>query len=237
LCAALGALLAGCGSTGDTGPAGPAGSAGQNGAQGPTGGSGGPGATGATGATGANGEAGSPGPSAGALVGTINGTVVSTVDGRALDGVTVTLALGQGATVTGDAGGGTFPATATTDSSGAFSFSSEPIASYTLTFAKTGFTSKTISVGNTVAGPTTLAVALASDPTAGVDAPTFQLSVSSSNGSSDPYAVGFGTTVTVNVTALGDSNEPSYDAASFTYAWKITPAPTSQNGAVVIFHA
>jgi hypothetical protein len=212
------ALLLGC--SGETGPTGTPGTVGPAGSAGPSG-STGPG--GATGPTGANGDAGAAAP----LVGTILGTVVATADGRALSGVTVVLALGPGATAGAD--GGAFPATVQTDASGKFSFANEPIGAYSLTFSKTGFTTKSVNVGNTVAGPTMLAVTLAADTTAGVDAPTFKVTVQDGAGNTlDPYAVGFGAAVTVGVTNIADSNEP-YEAGSFSYKWGLSTAPTSQN--------
>ena len=178
------------------------------------------------------------GPDGGAtsLVGTISGTVVSAVDSRPLSGVTVTLALATGATIGGA------PVTVQTDSSGAFSLKNEPIGSYQLTFAAPGFVTKNVTAGCTLAGPTILGVTLATDTTttAGIvgqaaasttstaDAPTFQLTVSSSNGSSDPYAVGFGTTVTVNVTAVADA-AGGYDPSKLTYTWSLKTAPTAAN--------
>jgi hypothetical protein len=172
-------------------------------------------------------------------VGTIRGTVVAAADSRPLSNVTVTISV-PGA-VPSDAGG---PTVTTTDATGAFTLANEPIGSYQLSFTATGFVTKTVTVGNTVAGPTILAVTLATDTTATnavvgqaaasttttPAAPTFQLTVSSSNGSSDPYEVGFGTTVTVSVSMLGDTSAP-YDAGAFSYAWKITTAPTTTNPA------
>ncbi len=211
----LALLIAGCGGNGSQGPIGPAGAAGP------------PGANGANGAK----------LEARGLVGSFKGTVIAAADSRPLPNVSVTLAV-PGA-VPSDAGG---PTTTTSDGAGAFSLANEPIGSYQITFAATGFISKTITVGNSVAGPTILAVTLATDTTtkAGIvgqaaasttstpDAPTFQLTVASSNGGSDPYAVGFGTTVTVSVATLADTAAP-YDAGAFTYAWKISTAPTTTN--------
>jgi hypothetical protein len=179
-------------------------------------------------------------------VGTISGTVVSAVDSRPLPNVTVTLALASGVNVTDDAGAAT---TVTTDTNGNFTLANEPIASYQMTFSAAGFVSKTVTVGNSVAGPTTLGVTLATSTAATggtvgaasgstsstADAPTFQLSVSSSNGGSDPYAVGFGATVTVNVSALTDTTYP--DAGQFTYTWKISTAPTTSNPSGAYFFA
>jgi hypothetical protein len=223
----LAALAIGCGS-GSAGPAGPAGAPGDAGAPGAPGAQGPPGSV--TVGDAAVGEA-----STQALVGTISGTVLAAADGRALSGVTVSLALASGATVA-DAGAQSIQ----TDASGSFSLTNEPIGSYLLSFAATGFLSKTVTVGNTVGGPTVLGVTLATDTsttgavvgaaaastTTTADAPTFQLSVSSSNGGSDPYAVGFGTTVTVNVSALTDSDD---DAGAFKYTWKLSTAPTTSN--------
>jgi predicted CXXCH cytochrome family protein len=202
------------------------------------------GGTGPAGQEGPAGEAGTPGMpgtagTPGSLVGTIQGTVVSAADGRVLPNVSVVLS-SPGA-LPGDAGG---PTSTSTDTTGAFSLKNEPIGYYQLTFTLAGFVTKTVTVGNNVAGPTILAVTLATDTTttAGVvgaaaaattktpAAPTFQLTVSSSNGSTDPYVVGFGTQVTVGVSMLQDTSEP-YDAGSFTYAWKISTAPTTTNPA------
>lgn len=197
------------------------------------------GGVGPAGLNGAPGEAGAPGTSgdAGSLVGTIEGTVIAAADSRPLNNVTVTLSIPGAAP--SDAGG---PTTTMTDAVGSFTLNNEPLGFYQITFAAVGFLSKTITVGNSLAGPTILAVTLATDTstTAGVvgqaaaattttpDAPTFQLTVSSSNGGMDPYKVGFGTNVTVSVTMLGDANAP-YDAGAFTYAWKVSTAPTTTN--------
>jgi hypothetical protein len=166
------------------------------------------------------GEAGTPAPT----TATIQGTVVATTDSRPLQSVTATLSNG-GVTDAGAA------LTAITDANGAFSLPNVPIGAYTISFARTGFVSKTVPVGTSVAGPTILAVTMAPDTTAGVDAPTFQLTVSSSNGLSDPFAVGYGTTVTVGIANLADTAEPAFDASSFAYRWGISTAPTSANAA------
>ncbi len=227
LCA-VSALALGCGS----GSTGPAGLQGPEGDGGPPGATGAAGATGPAGATGAAGDAGPAGPGSDggvvALVGTISGSVIAVADSRPLEGVSVSLSLGAG--VISDAGA---TVTATTDVNGNFSFPNEPIAAYTLSFTRTGFVTKTVTVGNSVAGPTILAVTMASNTAAGVDAPTFQLSVSSNNSAdgtpADPYAVGFGSQVTVSVTNLSDTDEPEYDASSFSYAWKVSTGITSSN--------
>ncbi|MFI5299761.1 MAG: carboxypeptidase regulatory-like domain-containing protein [Polyangiales bacterium] len=181
------------------------------------------GATGATGDPGAAGEAGPPGE-AGVLEGTIQGTVIAT-DSRPLAGVTVTLTMG-GAPIPSDAGSS---GTTTTAADGTFSFPNLAIGAYALSFAEPGFTSKSISVGNSTGGPTVLAVTMASDTTPGVDAPTFKVAITSSNGLTDPYAVGFGTTVTVALTNIGETGEATYGAAAFTYKWTIGTAVTSAN--------
>jgi hypothetical protein len=214
LSCALAILTLGC--NGGIGPAGPPGDPGAQGPQGPAAGA----------------EA-----SAGALVGTIRGTVVSAVDSRLLPGVSVALGLASDGVV-GD--GGAAP-TVQTDVKGAFSFPSEPLGAYLVTFSAPGFVSKTITATVPI-GTTILAVTLATDTTAtsgGVGAcgvaawttstpaaPTFVLNVSSSNGSSDPYAVGFGATVTLGVSALVDTSAP-YDAGAFTYDWSLMTAPTA----------
>ncbi len=216
----LASVAIGCGSTGSAGPAGPPGEAGAQGPPGPPG------------PSGTSGDAGTT-----ALVGTIGGSVLSAADSRPLSNVTVALGVAADGAIS-DAGA---PTTAKTDGTGTFSLKNEPIGFYSLAFSASGFVSKTITVGNSVGGPTILAVTLATDTTttAGVvgaaaaattataDAPTFQLSVSSSNGSTDPYAVGFGTTVTVNVSSFADAS--GYDAGAFTYAWKVVTAPTTTN--------
>ncbi len=190
-----------------------------NGSRGPAGAMGAPGAQGATGAPGAPGAA--PDGGGVALQGTISGSVIATADNRALQGVTVSLS--AAGALSGTSG------TATTDASGRFSFPNLPISAYALAFARTGFLSKSVVVGNTTGGPTILAVTMDTDTTPGTDAPTFQISVSSSNGSSDPYAVGYGSTVTVSVTSIADPSEPSYDASAFSYAWTLGTALTLQN--------
>ena len=168
------------------------------------------------------------------LEGTISGSVVATTDSRALEGVTVSLSLtGTGPGDGGDASepaftdGGT-SGTTTTDAAGKFSFPSAPIGAYTLTFARSGFATKSVPVGNSVAGPTILAVTLASVTTPGTDAPTFQVTVSSSSGVNDPYAVGFGATVTIGLIKIGDTSEP-YEASALSYAWQLSTGITSAN--------
>ncbi len=208
-------VIVGCGS----GSQGPAGSAGPTGDAGPQGDPGLVGEAGQPGAVGAIGEAGTPA----ATTATIQGTVVATTDSRPLQNVTVTLS--NGGVVDGGA------TTTTTDANGTFSLPNQPIGAYTISFVRTGFTSKSLPIGTSVAGPTTLAVTMAPDTTPGIDAPTFQLTVSSSNGLQDPFAVGYGTTVTVNIANLADPSEPTLDASSFKYKWSLSTAPTSANAA------
>ena len=222
------AFAVACGS-GSPGPAGPKGAPGEAGAPGQAGPQGPPGTV-------TVGDASIEDASV-ALVGTISGTVVATADSRPLAGVTVTLALASGVTFA-DAG---LASSVQTDGSGTFSLKNQPIGSYLLSFALPGFMPKTVTVGNTVAAPTILGVTLATDSTATgatvgaaaasttatAEAPTFQLTVSSSNGGSDPYAVGFGTTVTASVAAL--TPNAAYDAGAYTYSWKLSTAPTTAN--------
>jgi len=172
---------------------------------------------------GKQGPTGAPGD-AGLLQGTISGTVIAAADSRALSGVTVTLSLsGAGPSDAGTSG------TAMTAADGSFKFPNLPIGAYTLSFARTGFLAKSVAVGNSTGGPTILAVTMATDTTAGTDAPTFQIAVSSSNGLTDPFAVGYGTTVTVSVTNLADTSEPTLDASTFTYKWTVSTGITSSN--------
>ena len=227
LCA-VSALALGCGS----GSTGPAGLQGPEGDGGPPGATGAAGATGPAGATGAAGDAGPAGPGSDggvvALVGTISGSCsIAVADSRPLEGER--LALGAG--VISDAGA---TVTATTDVNGNFSFPNEPIAAYTLSFTcQPGFVTKTVTVGNSVAGPTILAATMASNTAAGVDAPTFQLSVSSNN-SADGTPAG---SVRRWLRLAGhcerdeslDTDEPEYDASSFSYAWKVSTGITSSN--------
>jgi len=177
------------------------------------------------------------------MVGKLGGTVVSAVDGRPLADVTVAVAIAIGATVI-DSGSGLSLSTQT-DGNGVFSLNNESVGSYQLTFSAPGFVAKTVTADVTMAGPTILEVTLATDTTSAggtvgaaaasttstAEAPTFQLTVSSSNGSTDPYAVGFGTTVTVNVSALGGSaiEGGTYDVGSFTYSWSVSTAPTTSD--------
>ena len=220
---AVSAIVLGCGS-GSAGPAGPAGPAGDAGAQGLPGL---PGPSGPAGPAGPSGPAGGSVSSDGGTIlfqGTISGSVIATADSRPLQNVTASVSLGNG--VVWDAGTAT---TVETDANGNFSFPNLPLGSYTLSFSRSGFVAKTVAVGNTVGAPTILAVTMSTDTTAGTDAPTFQVSVTSGGATADPFAVGYGSPVTVNVTALADANEPTLDAGGFSYKWAISTAPTNAN--------
>jgi hypothetical protein len=153
---------------------------------------------GKNGANGANGDAGPPGNDGDAgvvppLQNDVSGTVT---DGTSpLQGVTVSAAPGA--------------AMATTDAAGAFALDALPVGAYALTFSATGYLDKTVNVAVSLAGPTTVSVAMAVDVDSGTP-PTVTVA--------DQLKAGFDKAVTITATATG--------TGTLTYAWTQTSGPT-----------
>lgn len=192
------ALVVGCGG-GSQGPAGAEGPQGEAGIPGPQGPAGPPG------------EAGPPGPAgpsgasdAGTLVNSVSGTV--TTNGTTpLEGVTVTAQPGH--------------ETATTNATGAFSFTALPVGAYQMTFTLAGYVTQSITVGVSLAGPTSVSVVMPFNLD-GATGPTVTVS--------DQLDVGFGAPVTITASATGNTG----DGGALTYAWTQTGgAPVTLTGA------
>src|ERR1700733_8796781 len=119
-------------------------SSGNDGPAGPNGVPGGP-----TGPAGPDGPKGSNG----AAVGILNGTVTASATGKLLGGVAITAAPGE--------------LSATTANDGTFSWHDLLPGSYAVTFHRTGYADKTLSIGITTGDPTNVAVALDTDAKSG----------------------------------------------------------------------
>jgi hypothetical protein len=179
-------------SAGNDGPKGAAGPVGT--VQGPTG----PvGPTGATGATGPKGPIGEP-------TGTVLGIVKSTATGKPLGNVAIAGVPGK--------------LSATTAADGTFSISDVYYGAYSLTFKRTGYVDKIVSIEEAPTGPTNVAVSMDSDPSS--DGPTIVVS--------DNLTAGFAQAVTIKP-SVTDSDS---DVSKLVYAWtQVSGAPATIAGA------
>ncbi len=121
----------------------------------------------------------------------------------------------EGVTVTAQPG----HETATTNATGAFSFTALPVGAYQMTFTLAGYVTQSISVGVSLAGPTSVSVVMPFNLD-GATGPTVAVT--------DQLDVGFGAPVSITATATGNTG----DGGALSYAWTQTGgAPVTLTGA------